>query len=238
MMFGVKQHKEDNMINNDTWRWNTLPNFGYITEKLPENLFRKIKEECQIAEQTRYNLTNNKKDQMISGLTGDGIPLHYYLKDCKQELNEYTMHLFQTYDNFFKYSSHLKYANKHMNLINTPPWINIQERGEYIPAHNHDGILAYVIWVKIPYDVKEEMKNGGTSSTFSFLYNNILGGVMQQSIEVSKEYEGTIMMFPSSLTHQVYPFYTSDDIRISVSGMISFDVDKPMPSDKQLEMYS
>jgi len=32
-------------------------------------------------------------------------------------------------------------------------------------------------------------------------------------------------MFPSLLAHCVYPFYTSDDYRISISGNIKFDSD-------------
>ena len=39
-------------------------------------------------------------------------------------------------------------------------------------------------------------------------------------LDVDNEYEGKIMMFPSSLVHCVYPFYTSDDYRISLSGNI------------------
>ena len=34
-------------------------------------------------------------------------------------------------------------------------------------------------------------------------------------------------MFPSYVQHEVFPFYTSDDYRITISGNVSFDVDKP-----------
>ena len=37
------------------------------------------------------------------------------------------------------------------------------------------------------------------------------------------EVEGTMFIFPSSLTHQVYPFYNTDDERISISGNIAID---------------
>ena len=37
---------------------------------------------------------------------------------------------------------------------------------------------------------------------------------------IDKTWEGTIVMFPSWLNHSVYPFYTSDDYRISISGNI------------------
>jgi hypothetical protein len=33
-------------------------------------------------------------------------------------------------------------------------------------------------------------------------------------------------MFPSSLNHEVYPFYTSDDFRITIAGNIMLEIDK------------
>lgn len=226
------------MICTDTLKWNTFPNFGYITEKLPENLFAKIKEECELARKTRYNLTTNKKEEMISGLSGSGVTKHYYLTECRKELNDYTIELFKTYEYVFHILKSFKQNNKNLDITTTPPWINIQEKGEFIPAHNHDGIVAYVIWVKIPFNTEDERPNGeGSASTFSFTYNNTVGSIMHNLIPVSKDYEGTIMMFPSSLTHQVYPFYTSDDVRISVSGMICFDSDKVIPTEQQQKHY-
>ena len=35
--------------------------------------------------------------------------------------------------------------------------------------------------------------------------------------------EGKIMFFPAKLPHIAYPFNDSDDVRISVSGNISFN---------------
>jgi len=221
-----------------TYTWHQLPNYGYITENIPSELFEKLKIECEHAKETKLNLTDRKKEEMISGLSGNGIAQHYYVSDCKEELDSYTMSLFHQYENEFRYVNTFKSINVNMRYINTPPWINIQTKGEYIPSHNHDGLIAYVIWMKIPFDVNEERKNQETTSCFSFTYNNIIGGFMQKTIPVSKEMEGTIMMFPSSLMHQVYPFYTSDDVRISISGMISFDGNSPIPNDNQKRMYN
>jgi hypothetical protein len=39
---------------------------------------------------------------------------------------------------------------------------------------------------------------------------------------VDKEWEGKIALFPAKLNHLVYPFYTSDEPRISISGNIGF----------------
>ena len=40
-------------------------------------------------------------------------------------------------------------------------------------------------------------------------------------LPIDKAWEGTMILFPSSLNHNVYPFYTSDDYRISISGNLN-----------------
>ena len=210
------------------YQWQQLNNFGIITDKVPAELFNKLKAECEIAKRARYDKKIEKRE-MVSGLTGNGVPIHYYIEDSKEELAAYAMQKFYEYETQFRYLSQFKFIDRDMGFTTTDPWLNIQEKHEYIPAHNHDGIMAYVIWVNIPYDVKEELKSGNTASCFKFHYSNILGHPMSKIIEVSKEDEGTIMIFPSALIHQVYPFYTSDDVRISISGMVTFDGTNPLP---------
>ena len=38
------------------------------------------------------------------------------------------------------------------------------------------------------------------------------------NIELDRNSAGKMVIFPATLKHSVYPFYTSDDYRISVSG--------------------
>jgi inosine/xanthosine triphosphate pyrophosphatase family protein len=47
-----------------------------------------------------------------------------------------------------------------------------------------------------------------------------------EPIENDKTFEGKIAFFPSKLSHCVYPFYSSDDVRISISGNIKLDSKK------------
>ena len=44
------------------------------------------------------------------------------------------------------------------------------------------------------------------------------------SLNVDKSYVGKMIMFKSSQVHGVYPFYTSNDYRITVSGNLVFKV--------------
>ena len=70
--------------------------------------------------------------------------------------------------------------------------------------------------MKIPYDLKDEeelpwVKSSNTprAGHFSFLSSNC----MEKSIPLSKEYEGVFCIFPSSLKHMVYPFYSDGERR-------------------------
>ena len=45
----------------------------------------------------------------------------------------------------------------------------------------------------------------------------IRGQLESVTTNMDKSWEGKLLMFPSLLHHQVYPFYTSDGIRITVS---------------------
>ena len=68
-----------------------------------------------------------------------------------------------------------------------------------------------------------------STSRLSFLQVSpiIRGGIDSVILNVDKSFEGKILMFPSYVQHQVFPFYTSDDYRITISGNACFDIDKP-----------
>jgi hypothetical protein len=102
-------------------------------------------------------------------------------------------------------------------------WANFQKRHEYNPSHDHDGDLSFVIWVQIPYDLKEELAvypdaRGQRHSCFEFKYTTILGKVCTYTLPVDQDWRGKMIMFPGKLVHQVNPFTTTDGVRISVSG--------------------
>jgi len=83
-----------------------------------------------------------------------------------------------------------------------------------------------VVWMKIPTSNKEQRElpiakeslNGDSISNFSFSYTDILGNIRNAAWSMEKEIAGTMVMFPSRLKHQVYPFYECDEERISIAG--------------------
>ena len=110
-------------------------------------------------------------------------------------------------------------------------WVNYQYKTEFNPYHDHSGVYSFAIWMKIPYtsdeqkklpqfsDIKEEDIKAGS---FEFEYIDTLGSVTNYSYKLSKQFEDIMVFFPASLRHCVYPFYDTDEPRISISGNLSY----------------
>lgn len=110
-------------------------------------------------------------------------------------------------------------------------WVNYQKQHEFNPLHDHFGVYSFVIWMKIPTNYRDQRENQianrsntNVISNFCFNYRTITGGNGQYVYEMSKEIEGTILLFPSQLQHTVYPFYNCEEDRISISGNISINI--------------
>ena len=110
-------------------------------------------------------------------------------------------------------------------------WVNFQKKGEFQPIHNHTGTFSFVIWMDIPYNHKDEAKLPFSKNSskiqpggnFTFVTPCAVNrGINNIVIEMSPKMNGYCCFFPSDLSHQVYPFYTSDKDRITISGNISY----------------
>ena len=182
-------------------------NFGYLSTKLPESLYKKLYKECSEA---------RKNTKLKTGLSSTGVPEHFYIEKNKEELLEFIKFCHQTYEQNFPGVSDLKILTDDLPFKYGAPWVNLQKQHEFIPCHNHDGVLSYSIWMQIPYDSRGQKYAGN----FNFVYQDILGRTRTEVINLSKKDEGTLLMFPSKLSHIVYPFYKNKKIRMAVSGNI------------------
>jgi hypothetical protein len=122
-----------------------------------------------------------------------------------------------------------------MVLGNQNEWVNFQEKYEFNPPHSHSGVLSFVIWYDIPFYMEDELLKSPSQKTefdkrengyFNFiprLGEPTMHTSMSVPIAADKRLNGTICLFPSSLSHSVYPFYSSDDYRITFSGNLRFE---------------
>jgi len=110
-------------------------------------------------------------------------------------------------------------------------WVNFQKKYEHNPLHSHSGMLSFVIWHTIPYELDAEralpQNRQNPKSSYSpagaFIFNcvditNYMNPLNQHYINLGKSNERNFVMFHSATQHSVMPFYTSDDYRISVAG--------------------
>ena len=105
-------------------------------------------------------------------------------------------------------------------------WVNFQKKHEFYPIHKHACKLSFVLWVQVPYTYEDERKSEAAAGIaehhvagcFEFLYTTVLGYIDKFLYPPT---ENVLLIFPANLPHTVYPFYTSDETRISISGNLN-----------------
>ena len=206
--------------------------------KLPQQMIDYLWERIDIA----------KKEQVCNKKNLAGNISHSYTLDDPQNLVIQKLYeiLFNPVDNpkmfeFIENELTRRYDNTGYKGVMFKPqldkiWVNFQKKGEFQPIHHHTGVFSFVIWMDIPYHSKDEAKLPFARSSFknpiggSFTF--VTASVINRSVKdciipMSPEMNGYCCFFPSDLSHQVYPFYTSDKDRISISGNISYRPKKP-----------
>ena len=192
-------------------------NLAYVKSKVSSSTLEELKKEA------KFILENSNKFKKYNKTLAGNLEKEYSTHKSQEILKPYLISLA---NEFHKHST----ENEHYpqwKIID--PWINFQKKYEYNPLHNHTGVLSFVLWVQIPYDLKDELShpncinsNASSNSLFEFVCTDFMGRIVKNKIEVDKSWEGTMIMFPSSLHHMVHPFYTSDEYRISISGNLVF----------------
>lgn len=107
-------------------------------------------------------------------------------------------------------------------------WVNFQQKHEFQPIHDHAGVFSFIIFYQIPFLFRDEViaspgsnANEQLSGMLNFHYIDYAGSISSMAIPADKNWEGRIFVFPAKLHHSVYPFYSSDDFRITISGNLS-----------------
>jgi hypothetical protein len=198
----------------------SLPNYGFLFADIPKNLLQKLKAECDTLE--------NENTSWTSGVTGIGVPKHYYMKDENlKETTDFVMELKDTYlKQYPSFVDSMSWLSHSVPYVCGKPWFNVMRKHQFIPNHKHDGVLSFTAWIKMPYTIAKENSFGKNAGRLEFLHASSTGQIGYDVLPFDKTAEGRIMMFPAKLTHCVYPFFTSDDARISMAGNIFFDTEK------------
>ena len=191
----------------------SLPNPGVTTGQLSEDLYIQVMNEVnEISDNFDSHSSYN------NGLAGN-IERQYELEKSILVLQPYLNEMCKSYTNYWNF------YQKEEDFKLTHLWVNFQKKNEFNPVHHHSSTFSFVCWLKIPYKIEEELNashvkdtKAKAASTFQFVYPNILGQLSLETLYVDKDWEKRIVLFPAHLSHCVYPFTTSDEYRISISG--------------------
>lgn len=163
---------------------------------------------------------------------------HQYSLYLDREFEDYIFYLsnkyLEQYPNFvyniYRHNAIEEHVNLQLKIYAL--WVNFMKKYEFNPPHSHSGRLSFVLWYKVPFTTEDEMRYGPSkriddnnyTACFQFLHpSNEESGIAFKNLRIDKSYEGKIILFPSYLCHAVYPFYTSDDYRISIAGNVRFE---------------
>jgi hypothetical protein len=200
-------------------RWFSSP--GYIIHTLDDKQLEPIWQEInkiqngEIRKDNRNNLAGN-------------ISREFVLEDCHSHVENIAFGLMDSFEKQTNWMQRNCNSNvENSTIILREAWVNFQKKYEFNPAHNHSGALSFVIWMKIPYTYEEEngdnLANKKSKGAFEFTWADASGNIREDLLPVDSTYEGTMCLFPSKLRHTVYPFYSSDEERITVSGNLYFN---------------
>ncbi len=191
-----------------------LPNIPMISDRVPNELYDSLIRESKAV----FNKKTYLKNKDLAGHINHEYGLPENIKIFSPYIVKLAKKLFSELD-----SSTRKLHNIE-DLRLKDLWVNFQKKHEFNPMHIHSGLFSFVIFVQIPFELHDESEmfnaNGDFTSRLQFVYSNVLGKISQFTIDVSKSDQKRILLFPSLLNHMVYPFYTDDGFRVTVSGNV------------------
>jgi hypothetical protein len=205
----------------------TFPtHMGYFIIKLPSTALARLQTYADIPNKSSasHSLVGNITSSEYLHDNDDWFFKNYlefmcndYIKDFKYETGEFT--------GIIEHNG----VSKHPFMLDSM-WINHMKQGEFNPAHTHAGIFSFVIFIKIPTHFNEQHgrpesinSSAPMASNFAFEYMSELGQNKVKHIPMSSDWEGSMIFFPSQLRHQVYPFYNSEEDRITISGNLGMN---------------
>jgi hypothetical protein len=170
------------------------------------------KARCKDLKEVTNKVLAEKKESVTHELAGN---LEHEYRMPKEGINIYWPVIL---DEMNKYFSHNRWQL-------TGTWVNFQKKHEFNPIHHHNGDYSFVIWLDIPYNIEDELNHPSTknsnvpmASAFSLLYTDPYGNIAGRPFFLDKKDCGKFVIFKSSMPHLVYPFATSDEYRVSISG--------------------
>ena len=104
-----------------------------------------------------------------------GIIKEEYAYENRADYVEEIAQFLTVYDEAYQKFKNEKYKVKPEYLLNAL-WVNFMKKNEYNPPHDHSDFLSFVIFLKVPEEIKKEQENfiGNSAGpgSLSFLYGD------------------------------------------------------------------
>ncbi len=201
-----------------------FPTLGFIEKKLSKIELDPIWEEVNKIKRDPTHSRPYNND-----LVGH-IKKEYEIKDCRDHLEKIVLECIIEYHKKFSYPGNLEMVNGPHKLSLTYVWANFMKKGEFNPIHGHNGVMSFVLWLQVPYYIEDEIEmypeispDKAAGGKFAFHYTDTIGTVSTFFLPADKRFEGFLVVFPSQLRHSVFPFFSSDEERISIAGNFLFE---------------
>ena len=185
------------------------------------------------AENNKYPLAGNISKSVF---VDDKDNIFY--ENVLKKLSEFMF--FRNWENYF--FSHIANSKPHPIFKINRIWVNYQKKHEFNPPHKHDGLFSFVVFMKIPTHWEQQHalsfsanSNSSCASDFQFLLGKENGVVEVMHIPLSPKDEGRMLFFPAWLNHQVFPFYGTEEERVTISGNIEFFQDLKRTTNKSID---
>lgn len=201
-------------------------NIGYLKHTFKEEELSFLREEVNDIKCDFDGHSNNAINKTLAG----NLEYSYELPKSLSKLEKLLFPYLDEFNREFGYMKSITPMTDNVPITLNQAWVNFQKKTEFNPVHNHTGVISFVLYLDVPYYIEDEMQmassvnsNYNVPGHFSFFYIDSMGEISPEVIPVDKTYRNILLMFPAKMMHCVYPFYTSDEYRISVSGNFSLN---------------
>ena len=193
-------------------------NIGYWLSPLEPDLMKPVWDELNTFEPT------------IDRTTPNGVNAKFDLKDSRDHVASIVRMAINQFnlENDWPNQFNVLGEARPLKLYNL--WANFMSKTQYEPIHDHGGVMSFVIWLRIPYTIAEEAAarpyvpaQFNTSGCFGLHSINALGRIQHTVLPSDKTWENVLCLFPAQTHHSVFPFYSSDELRVSIAGNFFFD---------------
>jgi len=169
---------------------------------------------------------------------------NWFFKSVLKKLTERMF--YRDWDNFRKYHIEVEEGVSLPEFEMDRFWVNYMKQHEFNPPHDHSGLYSFVIFMKIPTHWKEQHalpisanSTAPVASDFQFMRSEKnIERCIPINFPLSPEDEGRMLFFPAWLQHLVYPFYGTEEERITISGNIFlYDPNRPKMVELSGDVY-